>query len=106
MATTNIQELHQKVMDAKQRGFAIHKMLKEINVPPGSFYKATQKAGLSKWRELKPSGIISPDEIKMPKKLPVWWDAKELKRKRPCAIFVVPGKMLPEEFHEDLITKL
>ena len=101
MATTNIRELHQKVMDAKQRGFAISKMLKEINVPVGSFYKAAQEAGLSKWREIKPSGAI-----KMPEKLPVWWDSKEHKRKKPCAVFVVPGKILPEEFHEDLIAKL
>ena len=98
MTTINIQELHQKVMDAKQRGFCITKMLKEINVPVGTFYKASKEAGLSKWREIKPAGTI-----KMPEQLPVWWEPK---RKKPCTVFVVPGKMLPEEFHEDLMAKL
>ena len=109
MSITNIHELHQKMMDAKQRGFSIEKMLKEIKVPVGSFYRAIEEAGLNKWREIKPSSMISPNEIKLPEKMPVWWNGdkpKERKRKKPCAVFVVQGKMLPKEFNEDLMDKL
>ena len=69
----NIEELHSKIMDAKKRGFSINQMLKEINVPIGSFYRAADEAGLRRWREKNPSSMTSSDEIQMPENLPIWW---------------------------------
>ena len=109
MSITNIHELHEKIMEAKKRGFVIHKMLKEINVAPRVFYANIKKAGLNTWDEIKPSGVVSSDEIKLPEKMPVWWNSdkpKKQKRKKPCAVFVVQGKMLPKEFSEDLMDKI
>ena len=69
----DIEELHSNIMSGKKRGFPISKMLRELNIPVGSYYRAIEEAGLKTWREEKNSSLVSSDHIKLPSVLPKWW---------------------------------